>query len=233
MSLPEILWLARHGESIANVARRKSEEQNLLTIDFPQREPDVPLSKTGEQQSVTMGKWFGALPEENKPTRIYISPFTRTVESARILAETAGFDAGGIVTDERLRERELGIFDRLTKAGAREKYPEECARRELLGKFYYRAPGGENWCDVIGRVQSFWRDLKKEESARVLIMTHEVVIRCFRYMLEDLNEERIMAIDRAGDIYNGAITQYELEQKAAGSFYRGTIFCPVKKLLQL
>jgi len=218
----------RHGESIANVARRIAEEQNLLKIDFPQREPDVPLSELGRQQSIAMGKWFAALPLKERPDRIYISPFIRTVESAGLLTQAAGFDAGIVVSDERLRERELGIFDRLTREGARQKYPEECARRELLGKYYYRAPGGENWCDVIERVQSFWRDLRqKGNSGRVLIITHEVVIRCFRCVLENLNEEQIMAIDRACDIYNGAITEYNFEQKNGTLVLSRDNFLPV------
>jgi broad specificity phosphatase PhoE len=228
MNPPETLWLVRHGESIANVARHMAEAQNLLTIDFSQREPDVPLSELGRQQSIAMGKWFAALPEKDKPARIYISPFARTVESAALLTEIAGLDAGKIVIDERLRERELGIFDRLTREGARQKYPEECARRELLGKYYYRAPGGENWCDVIQRVKSFWRDLReKENSERVLVITHEVVIRCFRCVLEGLNEEQIMAIDRACDIHNGAITEYTFAQKTGGLILSRDNFLPV------
>lgn len=209
MNLPQILWLARHGESLANVARHKAEAEGLPAIDFPMREPDVPLSDLGKAQSITMGKWFTALPDDKKPALVYTSPFLRTIESAKLLAETAGLGDVRVISDERLREREMGIFDRLTKHGAMQKYPDECARRELLGKYYYRAPGGENWCDVILRLRSFWQDLlEKGSTENLLIVTHEVVIRCFRCVIESLSEERIMEIDRTSDVSNGAITEY-------------------------
>ena len=42
----------------------------------------------------------------------------------------------------------------MTRSGIREQYPEEAQRRDLLGKFYYRPPGGESWADVALRVRS-------------------------------------------------------------------------------
>ena len=46
--------------------------------------------------------------------------------------------------DERLREREFGILDRLTHAGIAEKYPEQAEMRRLLGKFYPPRPAGDS-----------------------------------------------------------------------------------------
>src|SRR5262245_9913945 len=113
---PKLLWLVRHGESTANAARHKAEAENLLTIDFAEREPDVPLSDAGKSQSVALGNWFKF--QKEKPTVIVSSPYRRATESAQIIAETARFENKEIILDERIRERELGIFDRLTKLGA-------------------------------------------------------------------------------------------------------------------
>jgi broad specificity phosphatase PhoE len=213
MKLPQTLWLVRHGESVANVARHKAEAENLPAIDFPHREADVPLSELGIGQSIVVGKWFAALSETDKPSHIYASPFTRTIESVKLLVQAAGLPVEKIVADERLRERELGIFDRLTKAGAVKKYPDECERRERQGKYYYRPPGGESWCDVVLRLRSFWDDLRVNAAReKVLIVTHEVVIRCFRSIIENIGEKELMEIDRASDIHNGAITGYYLEE---------------------
>jgi broad specificity phosphatase PhoE len=212
MTLPETLWLVRHGESVANVARQKADAENLGTIDFPYREQDVPLSEKGTQQAAMIGGWFAALPDNKEPTQIYASPFVRTTQTASILSEAARYDATRVLFDERLRERELGIFDRLTKAGAMIKYPEECERREAMGKYYHRPPGGESWADVTLRLRNFWHDVQmNQKSERILIVTHEVVIRCFRAMFERLNETDLMAIDSASDIFNGAVTEYEFE----------------------
>jgi len=212
MNLPEKLWLVRHGESLENVARHFAEANGNHDIIFPQRQSDVPLSDIGKKQAVQLGEWFAALPETDRPNGIYSSSFVRALETAELIAENGGLDLPEIVVDERLREREQGIFQRLTVAGAIAKYPEECARREQIGKYYYRAPGGESWCDVILRLRSFWRDLREAEiKGKVLLVTHEAVIRCFRCVVEGLTEEQIMEIDRQGDIHNGAITEYKFE----------------------
>jgi broad specificity phosphatase PhoE len=207
---PKSLWLIRHGESTANIVRHKAEAEKLPTIDFPEREPDVSLSELGISQSIALGKWLKS--QEEKPTIIYASPYLRASQTARLIVENAKIENVKTFYDERLRERELGIFDRLTKLGAMEKYPEECAKREDLGKFYYRPIGGESWCDVALRVRSFWRDLREiGADEKVLIVTHEVVIRLFRYVLENLTEAEILAIDRACDVENCAITSYHFD----------------------
>jgi hypothetical protein len=56
--------------------------------------------------------------------------------------------------DERLREKEFGLLDRLTRHGIQQKYPELHEQRAHVGKFYFRRPGGESWCDVILRLRS-------------------------------------------------------------------------------
>jgi 2,3-bisphosphoglycerate-dependent phosphoglycerate mutase len=209
---PKSLWLIRHGESTANVARYRAESEKLLTIEYAEREMDIPLSETGVQQAVAAGHWFKFQPV--KPTVIFTSPYLRTIETARLIAENAKFKDLEIFEDERLRERELGIFDRLTKLGAMQKYPEECEKRESLGKFYYRPLGGENWADVALRLRNFWRDLCLNfADEKVLIVTHEVVIRVFRYVFERLTETDILTIDRSCDIGNGAVSAYQFDEE--------------------
>ena len=207
---PKSVWLIRNGESTANVARRKAEIEDSKTIDFIGREMDNPLSEIGIEQSITLGRWFKFQPE--KPTVIFTSPYLRTVESARLIAGNAKLNGVEILRDERIREREFGIFDRLTWRGSVEKYPDECAKRQEIGKFYYRPPGGESWCDVALRVRNFWRDLCLHHADEpVLIVTHEVVIRVFRYVVERMTETEILAIDKASDVHNGAISSYHFD----------------------
>ena len=58
------------------------------------------------------------------------------------------------VTDERLREKEFGVLDRLTTLGIEQHFPDQAEARRRIGKFYHRPPGGESWCDVILRLRS-------------------------------------------------------------------------------
>ncbi len=208
------LFLIRHGESLANCARHKAETEQSLTIDFEGREQDVSLTERGKIQAENAGKFF--VNQKNIPNIIFCSPYTRTRETTDYLIKSANLQNTQLVYDERLRERELGIFDRLTKHGALAKFPEECAKREHYGKFYYRPVGGENWADVALRVRSFWSDLRQDfADENVLIITHEVVIRVFRYVLENLTEAEILAIDKSCDVENGAVTSYKFENGKA------------------
>jgi len=214
MNYPQTIWLVRHGESAGNVARQIAETHGSLKVKTPQRDMDIPLSALGERQSGAVGKWFGDLVDKEKPTVVISSPYLRTKETTKLLLESAEYDLNSLVmiTDERLREKEFGVFDRLTKHGVKEKYPEQFEMRNALGKFYHRPPGGESWCDVILRLRSMVNSLRLEfANEMILIVTHEVVISCFRYLLENLSEEELLAIDRKHDIANCSITSYEYD----------------------
>jgi broad specificity phosphatase PhoE len=211
---PDMLWIVRHGESSGNVARDAAEAAGQAVIDIPVRDVDVPLSKRGEEQASALGRWFGQMPREQRPSIVLVSPYARARETAIIALESAGIAREEItyIVDERLREKEFGIFDRLTKVGIQQKYPEQAEYKTALGKFYHRPPGGESWCDVILRLRSVIDTMTREyRKERVLIVSHQVVVNCFRYLLERMTEEQILAIDRAADVPNCSVTSYEFD----------------------
>jgi broad specificity phosphatase PhoE len=208
---PEQLWIVRHGQSAGNVARDAAHEAGLGTIDIAVRDVDVPLSALGEQQARALGHWFAALPDEGKPEIVIASPYLRARQTARAICEAGGIhgERRAPVIDERLREREFGIFDHLTQAGIQEKYPELAEHRALLGKFYHRAPGGESWADVILRLRGALDTISLHHAdRRVLIVCHQVVVLCLRYILEQMDEEQVLAIDREGDVVNCGVCEY-------------------------
>ncbi|HEY3634510.1 MAG TPA: histidine phosphatase family protein [Caldimonas sp.] len=119
------------------------------------------------------------------------------------------------VRDERLREKEFGILDRLTPLGIRAEYPELAEQRRHVGKFYFRPPGGESWCDVILRLRSFLDMLTREcRGDRVLVVAHQGIVNCMRYLLERLDERQILAIDRLGDVPNCGINANVFDPRA-------------------
>jgi probable phosphoglycerate mutase len=209
---PDVLYIVRHGESAGNVAREAALLAGEREIDLHVRDVDVPLSKLGEEQSTALGRWFGTLPDDVRPNVILTSPYLRARTTAAIVARAADLDedAYSLVVDERLREKEFGVLDRLTRAGIEAYHPEEAEFRRLLGKFYHRPPGGESWCDVILRLRSAVEMISREYCAeRVLLVCHSVVVLCMRYLLEHMTEEQILAIDRTNEIANCAVTSYE------------------------
>lgn len=111
--------------------------------------------------------------------------------------------------DERLREKEFGILDRLTRLGIHQKHPELNEQRLHVGKFYFRPPGGESWCDVILRLRSLLEMITREYSGRrVLVIAHQVIVNCMRYLIEHMDEHQILDIDLQGDVPNCAVTSY-------------------------
>jgi 2,3-bisphosphoglycerate-dependent phosphoglycerate mutase len=208
---PSSLWLVRHGESSGNVARDLAESAGHHLIDIATRDMDVPLSDLGADQARALHDRLAALQRDACPTIAIASPYVRAEQTARI---ALGPDAE-LLLDERLREREFGILDRLTRGGIVERFPEQAAARAFLGKFWHRPPGGESWADVALRLRSFIDTLGREHAGeRVLIVTHQVVIMVFRYLLEHLREAEILAIDKAEEVANCSVTVYELDLDA-------------------
>jgi broad specificity phosphatase PhoE len=208
---PDVLWIVRHGESAGNVARDAAQAAGLPVIDIATRDVDVPLSPLGERQALAVGRWFAALPDEERPTVVLSSPYVRARRTAELIREAGGFAPGrrDIISDERLREKEFGILDRLTTLGIRTRHPEQAELRRLLGKFYHRPPGGESWCDVILRLRSALDTVSLHYAGeRVLVVCHQVVVLCLRYLVECMTEEQILAIDRQTDVANCSVTAY-------------------------
>jgi broad specificity phosphatase PhoE len=210
------LWLVRHGESAGNVALNEAEKHGLPTIDISGRDIDVPLSDLGARQARSVGDWFRKQPSEERFTAVLASPYIRARQTADLIVRAS--NAGtAVVVDERLREKEFGSLNRLTKLGITQRFPEEAERRSALGKFYYRPPAGESWCDVILRLRSMLDHIQLRYSGeRVLLVVHQVIVLCFRYLLENLDERRILEIDRAGDVANCSLTSFSCMRDSEG-----------------
>ena len=214
---PQTIWVVRHGQSAGNVARDAAEATKLAHIDIETRDMDTPLSALGEEQAAALGRWFRALPDAHKPSIVLCSPYIRARQTAQGVLDLQGVEPGArtALADERLREKEFGILDRLTGFGIKEKYPALAEQRQHVGKFYFRPPGGESWCDVILRLRSIVDTIAREyRGERVLIVGHQVIVNCLRYLFERLDEQQILDIDRMMDVPNCSITSYEFDPAA-------------------
>ncbi|KRC63697.1 phosphoglycerate mutase [Aeromicrobium sp. Root236] len=207
----EWIGIIRHGESVGNVAAATAEEEGADLIDIAERDADVPLSDTGEKQAEAVAGWLEALPDDERPDVVVVSPYVRTKQTAEIALK--GLDIP-TVRDERLRDRELGVLDLHTVHGIQSKFPEESKRRQRLGKFYYRPPGGESWADVLLRIRSLLRDVAEDHpEQRVLFFAHDAVVSLFRYVLEGLDEEELMSSAKESPIANCSISSWRWSDK--------------------
>ena len=211
--LPSRLWIVRHGESAGNVARDAAHASGADRITLSARDVDIPLSARGEAQARALGAWFARADADERPDVLLASPYVRAQDTARLFRAAGGADADEpICIDERLREKEFGILDGLTTQGVASVYPDQAEFRRLLGKFYHRPPGGESWCDVIARLRSVMDTIALHHAGRrVMIVAHQVVVLCLRYVIENLSEDEILAIDREGDVLNCSVTEYRFD----------------------
>ncbi len=208
---PDRLWIVRHGESAGNVARDAAQAARLPRIDIGHRDVDVPLSTLGTTQSDALGRWFAAMPADARPDVLLVSPYLRARQTADGIISAGGLapEASRPIADERLREKEFGILDRLTRYGIEEEHPQQAELRKIMGKFYHRPPGGESWCDVILRLRSALDTISLHHGGRrVLVVGHQVVVLCMRYLLDGMDEDAILAVDRQGDVANCSVTEY-------------------------
>ncbi|KHK98749.1 phosphoglycerate mutase [Microbacterium mangrovi] len=197
------LWLVRHGESVANVAASHAERTGLERIPIDTRDADVPLSATGREQATALGRWWSA--HADAVGMCWVSPYRRARETLEIArAEDAG--AAPTVTDERLRDRELGILDLLTRRGVAARHPEEAERRRHLGKFYHRPPGGESWADVALRLRSFFGDELPRCSGGGLLVAHDAVVMLALFVLLRLDEPELLEFAASHTVLNASVT---------------------------
>jgi len=218
---PARLWIVRHGQSAGNVARDAAESKGLELIDLVTRDADAPLSELGQEQAAALAHWFAQLPREERPCSFMVSPFVRAQQTMWAVSDALGVERDDIHVDERIREKEFGVLDGYTVKGIQAKFPELSAQRSLVGKFYFRPPGGESWCDVILRLRSMVEVLRRDHAGdRVLVVAHQVIVNCFRYLLECLDEAAILAMDKAADVPNCGITEYALEGRGGEIRFR-------------
>src|SRR3954451_2412468 len=194
-----MLTLVRHGESLGNVANERAYAAKAEDLDLAVNDPSVELSDLGVRQAEALGKRIGDLAETEQPTVVVVSTYVRAQQTADHVLATAGLEHLPRVADERLRDREQGLLDRLTWYGVRRRYPEEADRRAYLGKFWYRPPGGESWADVALRIRHALRDIRADHAdERVLLVSHDVPVLMTRYVLEALTPQEAVALSGRG-----------------------------------
>ncbi|MBP9771491.1 MAG: class I tRNA ligase family protein [Candidatus Pacebacteria bacterium] len=143
----------RHGESI-------SWAQNVMSTEAGDAEDK--LTEKGKEESVQAAQEL----KKTKPDLIIASPFTRTRETALIVAEKLGIPSEEIVYDERLHEINAGVYD------GRSLY--EFGLFFESGDWFTKCPeGGESHADIRARVAAFIFDIEKTYAGKnILIVTH-------------------------------------------------------------
>jgi broad specificity phosphatase PhoE len=209
---PSYLVLVRHGQSLYNEERELVNRGVLKTYlkSKELRDVDIPLSAKGRKQAQTTANFLKK--NYNNFDLIFASPAERAYRTAKLISRK--FPKSRFIVEERIREREFGITDGLTKKEIMDLFPYEYERRKKMKKYYYRPSGGESFPDVNLRIWSFLTTLVREYSKmNILVASHAVVLMCFRKLLEKLSEAQILKIDKEDEIKNCGIISYRFDPK--------------------
>ena len=154
---------------------------------------DVPLNAIGQAQALAASKVLS----KEKFDAIYSSDLSRARQTAE---PTAGFHSLKILIEKDLRERHYGIFERLTYAEVKVRYPEDYARFEERDPEYaFRT--GESLKDFSARsISIISRIATMHPGKSILVFTHGGVLdKLYRFITGlSLSAERDFGIPNAG-----------------------------------
>ena len=163
---PTYVMVVRHGETEWNTEGRR------------QGHLDSTLTAKGRAQAEALAQRFN--PESC--SAIYSSDLGRAFETARTIAEKTGHE---VVADERLRERNLGIFQGLDGDEIRKRYPTEYEEHRNGGADH-AVPMGESFRQQTERNMSCLEELAKRHAGEIImVVTHGGVLSAlFRHTLD-------------------------------------------------
>ena len=154
------LIIVRHGQTEWNIA------------GIRQGHFDSPLTSRGAAQAQALGQRLA----RERFTALYSSDLGRAVQTAVAISDLTGHE---IVTDSRLRERHLGIFQGLNAVEITEKYPEERRMLRTMGPDYV-IPGGESMRQQVERNVCYLNELAlKHAGETIVVVTHGGVVSGF------------------------------------------------------
>jgi len=149
--------IVRHGETEWNI---KSIRQGNL---------DSRLTEKGMAQAKALAQRLA----RESFTTLYSSDLGRAVQTAEEVASVTGHE---IITDPRLRERHLGIFQGLSGEEIKQKHPEEYKLHRSLGPDYV-IPGGESVKQQVARNIAYLNEIgSRHLGETIVVVTHGGVI---------------------------------------------------------
>jgi len=174
------LCIVRHGETAWNAEHRV------------QGQLDVPLNAIGQAQALAAAKVLAL----EKFDAIYSSDLSRARQTAQ---QTATALSMSIIEEKDLRERHYGIFERLTYAEVKVRYPEDYARFDARDPDYaFRT--GESLKDFSARAIGIVSAIaERHQGQSVAVFTHGGVLdKLYRFVTGmPLSAERNFRIPNA------------------------------------
>jgi len=160
-------FIARHGETVFNAARRLQGDH-----------PHTPLTRAGFAQADEMGRalrdYLGAKPK----LTLWASDTGRALQTLAVIAEHLELDWHGARHDPRLTEIGMGVWGGRYYADLIPEYGEVIAAGGLLRP----APDGERYHQIAERTGGWLADTDSDSGDRLVIM-HGISSRVLRGLM--------------------------------------------------
>lgn len=176
------MYLVRHGESKSNYDNKHGEPYFCGQLN-------VPLTEKGTESAQALVSYFA-----NKTIdHVYVSSLLRTQQTYEAIFP---YNIPTTYTD-LLKERSLGVFEGKFKKEVSEdhhfyKYFNDDNYKDFRHSFTQKAPEGESYQDVYDRVSMFIDTIVDKKAEAIVIVAHQVVIRCLFVYLEQLTKDEAL-----------------------------------------
>jgi probable phosphoglycerate mutase len=193
-----VIYLCRHGQTVYN---REQRIQGQMESD---------LTPLGRAQAGAMGDLLQDLIARDPPApwRIVASPLRRARDTAGIIGARLGLP---VELDDRLMELTVGAWEGRLRGDIAREHPKAFAARE----WFFAAPGGETYDQVMARVSAWLAEQAAEPERRLIVVSHGVAGRLLRGAYGKLSREQTLALDVPQDaLYRlraGQIDRFECE----------------------
>ena len=167
-----ILYMTRHGETEYNVQGRYCGST------------DIPLNETGIAQAYELAKRLQGM----KFDAVVSSPMLRACQTADIVCTALNMP---YKTCEQFSERNVGVYEGLTKEEASERYP-DLWNRQCTRQLDDAPDGGETLREACGRIDSGMKRLLQEYHGKVvLLICHGFAARAVHRFCRNLSFEEM------------------------------------------
>ncbi len=155
-----LLWITRHGQTDANLARRV------------QGQGSNPLNATGLEQARELAAYFRQHADRYRVDCIVSSDLMRARQTAEILAEALSVP---VTFHPELRARRMGTFENRTHAEL-EAEDAQAFKRLKHDPAFIPPGGGESTEQLMARMVPFVRDMaNRHDGQHVIVLTHHKI----------------------------------------------------------
>lgn len=189
--------LVRHAESVANA-------NNVVDTKIP----GGPLSPNGRKQvqTLTNNLWF----LKGRVVAIYVSPFLRAQQTAKIISKSLDFDDSKVTTDARIRELYHGELNGLPSSQTVEEM-KQLLKEAAKGNYRFRlGTSGENQFELLDRLYGFLIfAYKKHQGQTIMVVTHSVVTTVIQKILLEALDKK----EKHKSLRNAEFCRVEIDKK--------------------